>query len=354
MTASPQVPAAAAAGRQEPFSPLGALRRLNPYHWSAGLVIRGMAELRIADRLAAGPRSDAEIAAAIDAHPPSLTRFLRVCELHGLIEPVVPDRWALTEAGELLRTDVPSLHGFSIAVNAPGMTRPWERIADVVRTGEPATRAVWGMDHWEYYAAHPEEGRHYCEHSASLSQEAAESLVRSLRLDGVASVLDVGGSPGTMLAALLRALPAARGVLLDLEWAVPFARETLTAAGVADRAELVAGDFFAEVPAGADLCLLKHILCDLDDERAARLLANCAKSTPPGGRIVVLDWEHTDQSSHVHANDVEFMVLTGGRTRSRAEYESLLRDAGFTAPRRLPLVGLERAPMVLLEAVRAD
>ncbi|MEV5341634.1 methyltransferase [Streptomyces sp. NPDC052676] len=341
-----------------PFSPLRALNELQPFHWSAGLVARGMAELRIADQLGAGPRTTAEIAAAIEAHEPSLERFLRVCELHRLIAPAEEPpaggrRWELTSAGQLLRSDIPSLRGFSIAVNAPGMTRPWELVADVVRTGRPATRTVWGVDHWEYYAAHPDEARSYAETCASLSVEAAEALVASCPVAGEREIVDVGGSPGTVLARLLEAAPEARGVLLDLPWATGFAEETLRERGLAGRVDLVAGDFRHEVPAGGSLYLLKNVLCDLDDDAAGQLLANCAKAAPAGARLLLLDWEYTEHSSHVHANDVEFMVLTGGRARTEEEYRALLTAAGFTAARRLPLVGHERAPIALIESVRA-
>ncbi|MFF6779059.1 methyltransferase [Streptomyces sp. NPDC012637] len=339
------------------FSPLGALQELRPFQWSAGLVARGMAELRIADAVGDGRRTTDEIAEAIRAHRPSLERFLRVCELHRLVAPAAGSedvrRWELTAAGHLLRSDVPNLRGFSIAVNAPGMTRPWELVADVVRTGCPATRTVWGVDHWEYYAANPDEARSYAETCASLSVEAAEALVASCSLAGEREIVDVGGSPGTVLARLLQEVPGARGVLLDLPWAVGFARETFEKDGLADRVELVAGDFRHEVPADGSLYLLKNVLCDLDDESAAQLLENCAKAAGQGSRLVLLDWEYTDHSSHVHANDVEFMVLTGGRARTEEEYRGLLAAAGFENCRRLPLVGHERAPIALIESVRA-
>ncbi|MGW1296992.1 methyltransferase [Streptomyces sp. NPDC002533] len=364
----------AAADPSAPFSPLGALRELQPFQWSAGLVARGMAELRIADVLGAGPRTTDQVAEAIGAHRPSLERFLRVCELHRLIAPAGGEadgaadgpgdrtadatagggrRWELTPAGELLRSDVPSLRGFAIAVNAPGMTRPWELVAEVVRTGRPATRTVWGVDHWEYYADRPDEARSYAETCASLSVEAAEALVASCSLEGEREIVDVGGSPGTVLARLLQQEPGARGVLLDLPWAVGFARETFAEHGLTGRVELVTGDFRQQVPAGGSLYLLKNVLCDLDDDAAAQLLANCAKAAGPGSRLLLLDWEYTDHSSHVHANDVEFMVLTGGRARTEEEYRRLLAEAGFESPRRLPLVGHERAPIALIESVRA-
>ncbi|MCX2185371.1 hypothetical protein KV205_33420 [Streptomyces sp. SKN60] len=345
--------------REAAFSPLRELQTLQPFQWSAGLVARGMAELRIADALGDGRRTTEQIAEAIRAHGPSLERFLRVCELHRLVTPAADTAdgdvrlWELTPAGHLLRSDVPSLRGFSIAVNAPGMTRPWELVADVVRTGCPATRTVWGMDHWEYYAAHPDEARSYAETCASLSVEAAEALVASVPLAGEREIVDVGGSPGTVLARVLREVPEAHGVLLDLPWAIGYARETFEQAGLTGRVDLVPGDFRAEVPAGGSLYLLKNVLCDLDDEAAAQLLAHCAKAAEPGSRLVLLDWEYTEHSSHVHANDVEFMVLTGGRARTEDEYRRLLAAAGFEDCRRLPLAGHERAPIALIESVRA-
>ncbi|OJY38847.1 methyltransferase [Pseudonocardia sp. 73-21] len=336
----------------EPFSPIGALGRLNPFHWSAGLVLRGLAELEVADHLAAGPRTAAELAVLVGAHAPSLERFLRVCVLHGAVEPAPDGAFALTADGHLLRSDVPSLRGFVIAVNAPGMTRPWERVADVVRTGRPATEDVWGVDHWEYYATHPDEGRYYAQTCASLAEEAGRALAASVGFDGVRTLVDVGGGPGAALAAVLHAHPHVTGVVQELPWAVPHVHELLAAERLAHRVEVVTGDFRAGVPAGGDAYLLKNVLCDLDDDAAAALLRRCRDAAGPDVPVWVLDWEYGPQTSHVHANDVEFMVLSGGRARSRAEYADLLRGAGFAAVRQLRLAGWERAPIALVEARR--
>lgn len=334
------------------FAPIQALGQLAPYHWSAGLVMRGMAELRIADHLADGPRTAAEVATAIGAHAPSLHRFLRVCVLHSLVTAEGDGRFGLTARGALLRSDVPSLRGFTIAVNAPGMTRPWEEVAEVVRTGRPASEQVLGTSHWDHYAKHPAEAQAYVETSATLSAEAAAALVRTVDVTGVRRVIDVGGSPGTVLAAVLGAAPQAHGVLLDLDWAIPYARAELSRLGLAHRSETVSGDFRVAVPEGGDLYLLKNILCDLDDDAAATVLSVCAAAAPAGSRLVVVDWEDVEATSHVHANDVEFMVLTGGRVRTGDEYEQLLRDAGYPEVRRTRLSGFDRAPIVVLEGRR--
>jgi hypothetical protein len=62
----------------------------------------------------------------------------------------------------------------------------------------------------------------------------------------------VGGGYGILLGAVLRATPELQAVLVDQPGVVEQARRRLEAEGVAGRCELVAGDFFAAVPAGAD------------------------------------------------------------------------------------------------------
>jgi hypothetical protein len=59
----------------------------------------------------------------------------------------------------------------------------------------------------------------------------------------------------------------------------------VTAAGVAERCELVQGDFFEKDPAGADAYIMKYILHDWEEERALAILRNCRKAMSEGGRV---------------------------------------------------------------------
>src|SRR2546430_1581186 len=102
-------------------------------------------------------------------------------------------------------------------------------------------------------------------------------------------IVDVGGGQGLLLAAILRRHPSAQGVLFDLPQVVEQAKEVLQGAGVADRCELVGGDFFQEVPSGGDAYVLKVVLHDWDDERARRILSNCRKAMGEDGRLLVVE-----------------------------------------------------------------
>ena len=65
------------------------------------------AELGIADLLAAGLRSSAELAQTTSTHPRSLHRVLRLLSSVGVFTKIQPDHFALTPLGECLRTGVP-------------------------------------------------------------------------------------------------------------------------------------------------------------------------------------------------------------------------------------------------------
>ena len=65
-------------------------------------------------------------------------------------------------------------------------------------------------------------------------------------------VADIGGGHATLITAILLAHPDLRGLVLDLPYVVPSAEAKIKAAGISDRCEVVAGDFFESVPGGAD------------------------------------------------------------------------------------------------------
>jgi hypothetical protein len=139
-------------------------------------------------------------------------------------------------------------------------------------------REALGMDLFDWYGQNPEEAAFFSAAMGNLSALAASELVRVYDVSSATTVADVGGAHGVLLAAVLRANPAARGILFDLPHVVETAGEAIAAQGLSERCDLVAGDFFEAVPEGADLHLLKQIVHDWDDERATP----AAAKLPPG------------------------------------------------------------------------
>jgi hypothetical protein len=131
-----------------------------------------------------------------------------------------------------------------------------------------------------------------------------------------------------------------QGVLLDLPEVVAGASAVLEAAGVADRCQIMGGDFFAGVPADGDAYLLRQILHDWDDARAAAILENCRRAMSSVGKVLVIEnaiGSEYQQAVPVLHLDLEMLVVLGGRQRTEAEYRALFAVAGLQLSRVIPL-----------------
>src|SRR5258706_11295150 len=115
-----------------------------------------------------------------------------------------------------------------------------------------------------------------------------------------------------------------RGVLVDLGHVVEGARPRFASAGVADRVQTVAGDFFKAVPPGGDAYLMKHIIHDWDDERASLILTNIrtALHGSPGGRVILLEMvvRPGNDPDLAKLMDLEMFMFPGGRERSAEDF----------------------------------
>jgi len=309
------------------------------------------ARLAIADRLGDGPKTVATLAAETATNEAALFRLLRGLASFGVFEETVPRTFGLTPLAETLRSNVPgSMRDFAMAETAPGHWLPWGNLDEAVRTGERATPAALGCEIFEWYGTHPVEGAAFSGAMGNLSALAAQEVGRVLPLPEKATVVDVGGAHGTLLAGVLNANPAARGVLTDLPHVIADAPRALAAMGIAGRAEAVAGDFFQAVPEG-DVYLLKQVLHDWSDEQCVTILRNCARAMKPGGKVAVVEMVVPEDGTPSLAQimDLNMLVMLPGRERTEAEFNALFQAAGLSAARVTPT----HSPFSLVEAARA-
>jgi demethylspheroidene O-methyltransferase len=151
--------------------------------------------------------------------------------------------------------------------------------------------------------------------------------------------MDVGGGHGVFLAAAGARAPRLKLTLFDLPAVAAGARERLAREGLADRAEVLSGDFLSEaLPEGADLITLVRILHDHDDAGVTRLLRAAREALPPGGALLVAEpMSAAPRPDRVGDVYFAFYLLAMGRGRARtpAEIAAMLRDAGFGSVRSL-------------------
>jgi hypothetical protein len=113
-------------------------------------------------------------------------------------------------------------------------------------------------------------------------------------------------------------------------------------------AEFVAGDFFEAAPRGGDVYVLKRVIHDWNDERAAAILRNCRHAMAPAGRVLVAEGilrEGNNPDLNKYA-DLTMLAVTGGIERTEQQYAELFAQSGL----RLERVIAAGAAMSILEA----
>lgn len=296
------------------------------------------AKLGIPDLLVDGARSVEDLAAAVEADELALYRVLRALSTVDVVVEEKPRCFGLTPTGHALRPDVPgSLHP-GVLMFGEQVFPLFTELEHTVRTGEPAFEKIHGQPFYAYMAAAPE--RSAAMVAARSEAAGVPAVLAKCDLDGAKTVADLGGGNGSVLAEVLKAQPGARGLLLERPEVVELARPVLRAAAVEERCELLAGDFFEEIPA-ADAYLAVRVLRNWDDDQALRLLTRIREAARPGARLLVVEKVVPDAPEYHPAkvDDLLMLVLVHGRDRTEGEHRELLAAAGFDlrAVHRVPV-----------------
>jgi O-methyltransferase domain len=239
-------------------------------------VIHAACVHRLADHIAGGAADAATLSAASGCDADALARLLHAMATIGLCEheaavdgdghgDTTPRCWRLTSMGQNLRIDDPgSLRHWALHAGGAMWQRQGE-LAEAVRTGRSWAQRRGASHTYEQMLADTAAATVFHRAMVDLTRQAIPQIVPLLEVGGARVVVDVGGGRGELLAAVLAQDPLAHGVLFDQPSALDGAHAVLDRAGVAERCRLEGGDFFAAVPAGGDLYLMKSVLHNWDD-----------------------------------------------------------------------------------------
>lgn len=311
------------------------------------------AHLDIADRLTAGPASAEDLAKQAGADAPSLYRLLRTLASVGVFQEDEQRRFSNTDLSDALRSDLPtSMKSWAFSFAEGPLYEAFNETTYSVRTGKCGFTKAFGSHPFEYMAQQsPEFGRWFGEAMTSLTANENDEIHPNVDFSRVKTLVDVGGGNGKLIASFLQKYPALQGTLYDRPEVIERGRELVESAGVADRCRLVGGNFFSEVPSGADAYSLKYIMHDWSDEESLKILRNIHRASGPGTRLLIVDMVVEPGNEPSFAKLVDFFGLVfygGGRERTRVEFDALLRQGGF----RLLDVKKTKSFIYTIEAVR--
>jgi SAM-dependent methyltransferase len=295
------------------------------------LLIAAM-ELRLAEHLAVGPASIAELAsrAGISERGCQVVADGMVALRLWRVKDGVYENTSVAE-GTLL----PDAPGY-VGEEHPALFRAWlprfGRMTELVRSGQPphAIDSPETLELWSLLTpVLARKGR-------SVPQQAIEALGLG---SGTPHLLDVGGGGGGMYSLeLLTANPQARSTQVDWPQINASARKRLEEAGVAERFTNLDGDFH-DVDFGEglyDVGVLSHIVHQESPVSTLEILRRIARALRPGGRIVVVDWVvddgRTGPPSALFFNMTMLLLSAEGKSYERSELARLLREGGFSEP----------------------
>ncbi len=308
--------------------------------WSTR-VIAVACELRLFDALAAGPSTAAQLAAETGSQPQALFRLLRGLASLELVSDLGGESFELTDAGRLLCEGAPgSIRGMALHWGQ----RLWSAFSQIdqsVKTGKPWR--ISGLEGFEHMSSDPAQMAMFHQSMADQTAPVARTMLAAYDLSGAHKVMDVGGSYGALLAAVLNAHPSLSGEVFDLEGLAEASTAYLKSQGVADRARFTAGSFFETIPSGADVYMLKSIIHDWHDEDALRIMRQLAAAMSPPAKALLIEQVAPDRvrgGEDIVAIRADLMMLTatGGRERTIGEYRELFEAAGLKLGQVIPTV----------------
>lgn len=307
------------------------------------------AKLRIADMVADGPKTTAELAAVSGVHERSLYRLLRCLASLGVFTEVADRTFANTPASETLIADSPeSMRAMVLMIGDPEHGRVINDLEYSVRTGKTAWDHVHGVPVFKYFfEVNKEFGDIFNQAMTSGSHPQIGAVLAAYDFSGFGTIADIAGGHGHLVGGILQKYPQARGILFDLGVVLAGAPEMLRSYGVEDRVELVEGDFFSEIPVVADAYILKHIIHDWDDDKCEIILGSIRRSMPDDGRVLIVD-AVIPPGNEPHPGkllDLEMLIAPGGLERTAAEFETLLKNSGLELTRIVPT----QSPVSIIE-----
>jgi O-methyltransferase domain/Dimerisation domain len=308
--------------------------------YMASAALQVAMRLDIAARLSNGPRSVADLAREAGVQSDGLYRVLRALASVGIFAESSPSTFALTPAAELLRRGAGSLGDGVEFITDPLHFKTYAETLHSVRTGQPAAEKVVGMPLFDYLAKTPQWSTSFNNAMTAFSANVMPAVLKAYDFSGIGTLVDVAGGHGHVLTSVLREYPQMRGVLFDLEHVIAGSVPLLAASGVQNRVRAESGDFFKAVPSGGDAYIMKHIIHDWDDERAAAILRNIRKALDgkPQGRVILLEAVLAAGNARDFAKllDLEMMLFPGGRERTAEEFGALFDRAGCTLTSIVP------------------
>lgn len=291
-------------------------------------------QLRLFDFL---PNDVCNLSQCIDLPETSTFKLLRGLQEMGYVEIDSTHRWVCTSKGSFLQSNHPYTLKHAAALWGQEHLISWQNITYSLENSLPAFKQLFGKGWFEWLKDHPHQSQLYHAALSIYAQRDYKAFCDSINLRKHQSLLDVGGSTGTLLMNLLDYNPHLKGILLDLPNIIQLVN---IPSHLKDRMECIPADFFEDWPSfQVESAVLSRVLHDWSDLEASRILDKVyrALSDKPTNRLYLIEKIQDDSIPQGALLDLNMLIMTGGVERTLCQFKSLLDNSGFILEKTLPL-----------------
>ena len=214
--------------------------------------------------------------------------------------------------------------------------RKWSHLPEIVKTGLPVKGTLPSImdDH--------DANRVFIMAMHAHGFSRGQVIAKTLDLEGITRVVDIGGGPGSYLLALAEQKPTIQGTLVDIALTLQTAKRVIEEVNPEANIRFVEKDIFSGTDPFAsnqDLAILSNVMHIVGAETNIQLLKRTFESLKPGGRVIIQEFlldETSINPQRAAIFAVNMLVSTeSGRAWKERVVRTWMEMAGFVEIERL-------------------
>ena len=249
-----------------------------------------------------------------------LARLLDACVALDLLEKRGAEYVNTPVAEKFLRSSSPDTLSGYVRYSNTALYPMWAHLEDALREGTHRWKQTFGLDGpiFSHFFRTEEAMRDFQRGMHGFGQLSSPAVVAAFDLSAYRRLVDLGGGTGHLAQAARARYPNLAVAVFD----VPAVAHVYPGT--------IAGDFFTDPLPETDIYALGRILHDWSEEKIRTLLAKVYAALPTHGALLVAEKLLDEHNVPAHMQSLNMLIVTEGRERTAAEYEALLRAAGFS------------------------
>lgn len=264
------------------------------FGFMASKVLLSAVGLDVFTHLSGKSMTGAEMAADLSLHDRAIPDFPDTLVALGLLDrdgdgPQARYRNA-PEAAAFLDKNSPDYVGAALEMCNDRLYRFWSDLTEGLQTGLPQNEIKHtGQSMFEELYREPARLEQFIDSMSGFSTPGFRALADTFDFTPFQTVCDVGGASGQLAIILASTFEHLHCITFDLPAIEHIATRKVHDAGLADRVDVVSGDFFTDPLPAADVIVMAQVLHDWNLDKKRQLIRSAYQALPPEGVLIVIE-----------------------------------------------------------------